>query len=86
MKPWSIILLLIIIADSLFTIYIGTETNPLHLWIMSKFDLSLAQAMILRVFYLLPFVWIINKWYEAKYVVIMYISIYILSFGAQNLL
>ena len=86
MKPWSIILLLIIIADSIFTVYLGTEKNPLHLWIMSTFNLTLAQAMMMRIFYLLPFVWIIDKWYKAKPVVIVYTFVYMLSFGIQNLL
>lgn len=83
MKPWSITLLILIIADSIFTIYLGVEKNPLHLWFMEVFNLSLFQVMILRVFYLLPFVWIIDKWYNPKYVAIAYISLYTVMAGVQ---
>lgn len=83
MKPWSITLLILIIADSVFTVYLGVEKNPWHLWCMRTFDMSLNQVMALRVAYLMPFVWIIDKHFNAKYVVIAYMLIYTIMAGVQ---
>lgn len=75
--PWTIGLLLLVIVDSIVTSYIGTERNPLILWTMEKFNLTLNQAMVVRIFYLIPFIAILNsKPNMNKFVFFLYLSIY----------
>ena len=75
-------LFLLIVADSLFTMYvIGAEANPYILWYMATFNLSLGQAMAMRVAYCLPFVLLIDRFSElSKVVFILYSMIWLSSF------
>lgn len=78
LKPWTVGLLILIIVDSIVTSYIGTETNPLILWTMETFNLTLNQAMVARIFYCLPLVAIINYADFGKLTVICYIGLYLI--------
>jgi hypothetical protein len=75
---WSYVLLVIIIADSLLTYYIGGERNPVILFTMDKLGLSLGWAMIIRVFYCLPLVLIIDRFKHKMsiWALILYLMIY----------
>lgn len=72
------LLLFLVIADSLFTLHIGKEANPLLLFIMKSFDLSLLQMMIARTLILSLLIYFVHlfasKW--IKYVIIAYIALY----------
>lgn len=74
---WTLILILIIIADSFLTIYNGVETTPMILSTMDFFNLSLKTAMYLRLLYIAPFVYIVHKWNYSKITTLAYIGIYI---------
>lgn len=78
MKPWTLILLFLIIIDSIFTIYIGIEGSPFVLGIMNKFDISLNTFMLLRIIYCLPFLYILNRFNRSKFVTISYMSTYMI--------
>ena len=75
---YSYLLLFVIIADSLFTLYVGKESNPLLLAIMKSFDLTLLQMMMIRTVALSILIWLVyilvEKW--IKYVLVAYISLY----------
>lgn len=86
MKPWSIILLILIIADSVFTTYLGTELSILYLWIMKTFNISLKTLMFWRIIYVLPLLWIIDRYYEPKYIFIAYTTIYMIAFISQQII
>jgi hypothetical protein len=58
---WSYLLLTLIVLDSIITHFVGTEQNIIILFAMNKLHLSLGQAMILRVIYCLPFVFILDR-------------------------
>lgn len=80
---WTIILFFLIVIDSMFTIYIGSELNPTILSVMDLFDLNLEKAMILRVYYCLPLLFVlycVNSCYS-KFTFLSYITIYMWSYN-----
>lgn len=85
-NKWTILLLLIVIIDSISTVYIfGMESNPLILWVMKSFDLSLKSAMIWRIVYYLPLLFILDKTKYSKHVFISYLIIYSGALGISLL-
>ncbi len=76
---WSYILLVIVIADSLVTYYIGGERNPLILFVMEKFDLTLGAAMVVRVIYCLPLIIAVDRFEQktSMWALILYLTIYL---------
>jgi hypothetical protein len=74
---WTLILSLIVIADSFLTIYIGVEMNPIILWVMDIFNLSLEKVMYLRLLYIAPFIYIVHRWNYIRCATLAYISVYI---------
>ena len=62
---------------------IATEGNPLILWAMNKFEWSLDTVMIVRIFFYIPFIYILNKWDWSRFAVLCYIALYILLTGIQ---
>lgn len=82
-KPWTWMLLCLILVDSIFTVYIGRESNPLILWTMNKFNISLSVAMIARIFYCFPLLYILNKMDFSRLTFVLYSGIYILCTGVQ---
>lgn len=80
---FALLLALIIVADSYVTMKIGTELNPLILWCMKKFDLTLAQAMFWRAIWCLPLIYIIYKYGKAKLTVGLYLAVYAIFIGVQ---
>jgi hypothetical protein len=83
LKPWTIALLILIIVDALVTIHIGTETNPLITGTMKLLGLSLFQAMIIKIFYSLPFVYILNRTDWSKFTFFAYLGLYGVLVGFQ---
>jgi len=76
-KPWTWALLGLIILDSIFTIWWGYEGNPLIVYTMNKFDISLIWAMVIRVFYCIIPLYIINKYDWSRFTFIFYIILYL---------
>lgn len=83
MKKWTLALLLLIIADSIFTIFIGRENNPLTVWAMNFFNMSLPLVMVVRVLYCLPLLWILNRTEFSRLTFLLYIGIYTIFSGVQ---
>lgn len=83
MKNWTIALLLLIILDSITTIYIGKEFNFVILYIMNVFNMTLKEVMTIRVFYLLPFVYMVHKFGYSKITFILYMVVYFFGVGVQ---
>lgn len=82
-RKWSIALLILIIVDSISTVYFGFEANPLILWFMGLFNITLKTAMIIRPFTLLPFVYIVDKYNWSRFTFLVYIIIYVLVVGCM---
>jgi hypothetical protein len=85
-KPWTIALLALILVDSAYTSYLShmgyaKEGNPLILGIMKTFGWSLDTAMVARIFFCLPFLYVLNKWNWSKFTLIAYVGIYVLLTG-----
>ena len=78
-KFWTIILFALIVVDSIFTVYIGFDRNPYILWQMETFDWSLKQAMVARIFYLIPFLLVLNWKDWGRFTFFAYIGIYAIS-------
>lgn len=74
---WGLILMGIIVADSILTVYIGEELNPIILYFMNIFSIDLFYAMILRTFLLAPVVIFLHIHNKAKITAILYVTIYI---------
>jgi len=85
LKIWTIALMILIIADSIFTVYIGFETNDLILWIMNTLNINLKQAMILRIFALIPLIVIINHWNYSRLTFFSYVCVYVTLAGIQHI-
>jgi hypothetical protein len=86
LKPWTICLLLLAVVDSIFTIFIGGEHSFIILWAMSTFNWTLAQAMVMRLFYLLPLLYFLDKQTDlSKFTFLLYLLIYLGFSGAQFL-
>ena len=84
-KPWTIALFTLMLVDSIATTYIGAESNGMILWVMDKLGLTLKGAMIIRVFYYIPFIMLLNQ-YAYKFVkmtFIAYVSVYFVMGGIQ---
>jgi hypothetical protein len=76
-------LLILILIDAIATTYIGTETNPLILWTMDTFGLTLKQAMYAKIIYSLPFLWILNLTDWSRFTFFAYIGLYMVLVGFQ---
>jgi hypothetical protein len=91
LKPWTITLLVMIIADSIFTSYLvnngcAIEANALINWFMYKTGCNINTAMLVRVLFLLPLVLIVNQLtLYTKYTVIIYALVYCSITGFQVL-
>jgi hypothetical protein len=84
LKPWTIALIILALIDSIVTVYIGDESSVLILWVMTTFDLTLAQAMIARIFYLAPFIYLLDKQTDlSNLMFVLYIAIYLAFVGVQ---
>jgi len=82
-RPWTLALFMLIVLDSIFTMFIGTEYNSSILWFMSTFSVSLNATMLIRIFYILPFLYFLNLYDKCKIAFISYVSVYILFTGVQ---
>lgn len=71
----------VIVADSVFTVFVGGEASPIVLWAMRVFGLDLAMAMAWRLVYCLPLVCIVGWAGRSRQVLVMYLSIYVISAG-----
>lgn len=76
-------LLLLILIDCIVTVRIGEETNPLILWTMDVFELTLRQAMYAKMIYSLPFLLILNATDWSRFTFFAYIGIYFVAVGFQ---
>lgn len=83
---WTIPLILILIADSVLTLVIGAEASSLMLWVMKRFELSLVDAMILRLLYCLPLLYIVNRYKKARLTLTAYCTLYVLAAASTILL
>ena len=75
---WSYVLLLVIIVDSIVTYYTGGERNPLILFAMERFGLTIGPAMAVRVIYCLPLVIAIDRFEQrtSMWALLLYLTIY----------
>lgn len=75
---YSYLMLFVVVLDSIFTIHIGKEANPLLLFIMNIFNLSIVKMMIYRTLGLSCLIWFIYKYSRKcmKYVLFSYIFLY----------
>jgi len=78
---WTLALSAVIVADSVFTVFVGGEASPIVLWAMRVFGLDLAMAMAWRLVYCLPLVCIVGWAGRSRQVLVMYLSIYVISAG-----
>jgi len=77
-RKWTIALFLLIILDSVFTIFIGEESNSFILWCMNYFGWTLNKAMLMRILYCLPLLFLVNiKDKVSMYVFFAYFMVYI---------
>ena len=76
-------LLILILIDCVATTYIGTESNPLILWTMDFFGLTLKQAMYAKMLYSLPFLLILNATDWSRFTFFAYIGLYFVMVGIQ---
>lgn len=83
---WTLALYLLIIADSAFTIFIGEEASRLMLWAMRAFGINLTTAMVLRVFYMVPLLCIVDRYYQPKKVFVAYVVLYLLGAASTIIL
>lgn len=78
---WTMALSAVIVADSVFTVFVGGEASPIVLWAMRVFGLDLAMAMAWRLVYCIPLVCIVGWAGRSRQVLVMYLSIYVISAG-----
>lgn len=78
---WTLALSAVIVADSVFTVFVGGEASPIVLWAMRVFGLDLTMAMVWRLVYCLPLVCIVGWAGRSRQVLAMYLSIYVISAG-----
>ena len=83
-------LLILIIVDSIYTSHIvklgAEEANQLILWAMNTFNWTLDTAMVMRIFFCMPFLYILNRWDWSRFTLFCYLGIYILLTGMQDLI
>lgn len=81
-NKWTIILFLIIVIDSITTFFVFEyESNFSIVWVMELFNLNLAEAMVARVFYCLPLLFLVNlkiKW--SRLTCVLYSSIWTIGY------
>lgn len=74
---YSLGLALLILIDSVVTINIGGEMNPLLLKIMEWFTLTLGEMMFWRTFVIWGLIYFLYKMgVQNKYIIVAYISLY----------
>ena len=74
---YSVALGALILLDSIVTFRIGTEANPILLWIMKLFDLSLGSMMFWRTILIWAAIYFLYRvGYENKYLIMMYATLY----------
>lgn len=76
---WTTALFLLLAADSAITVYIGAEASDLTLWVMGALRIDLATAMVLRLIYALPLLYIVDRHYNPKIVILAYVVLYLLG-------
>jgi hypothetical protein len=83
---WKIALFILITIDSITTaFYFKAESNPMILRIMEIFNFNLVEAMILRIFYCIPLILLLNKKWT-KITFYSYIGVYIYFYYINRLL
>ena len=82
-KPWTWLLFVLIVLDSIYTIFIGHESNPFILWVMNICNMDLEWAMVVRVFYCMIPLYIVNKYDWSRATFFCYITIYAVLSGVQ---
>jgi hypothetical protein len=80
---WTIGLAIVILLDSIVTVKMGSEANPLILWVMKTFDISLSVAMVLRLVWCAPLLYIIDRWEFSKITMLCYLGVYLALVGLQ---
>ena len=74
---YSLVLGALILIDSAVTVKIGREANPLLLWVMNLFDLSLKSMMFWRTIFIWAAIYFLYRvGFNNKYLVIMYTALY----------
>lgn len=81
---WTTALFLLLAADSAITVYIGAEASGLTLWVMGALRIDLATAMVLRLIYALPLLYIVDRYYNPKIVILAYVVLYF--FGSASVI
>jgi hypothetical protein len=74
---YSVALGALILLDSIVTYRIGNEANPILLWIMKAFDLTLGGMMFWRTVLIWGAIYFLYRvGYENKYLIMMYATLY----------
>lgn len=77
MKFWTIALGALIVVDAVVTTHIGLEANPVILWVMSTLNITLKQAMILKVVLAVPCLAILDLTDWSRFTCIVYVLLYV---------
>ena len=77
--------------DSVYTAHIvnagiAKEGNPLIVWTMNAFNWSIDVAMIARIIFCIPFLYILDKWDWSRFTVVCYLCLYVLLTGLQGII
>lgn len=84
---WTLALLILTVFDSVTTLYwFGEEAHPIILWAMTYFDWSLAEAMVYRLIYYMPFFYILDRTNTSKLMFWIYIGIYVINMIVQGVM
>ena len=83
LKPWTIALLALVTLDAIVTTIIGQEENWMILWVMTKANMTLNQAMFLKVLLSLTIILWLDKSDYTKITVFGYVAIYFILVGCQ---
>lgn len=76
---WTALLLLALISDSAFTAFLGGEASPIMLKAMQWLHIDLNAAMVLRLFYCAPLVFIVDRYQKSQLTLVFYCALYVLG-------
>lgn len=76
---YSLLLAFVVLLDSIITVEIGSEKNPLILWVMDFFNLGLNAMMISRTLVLWGLIYFLYRQkIPTKWIITAYIGLYII--------
>lgn len=84
---WTLALIILALCDSATTLWwFGEELHPVILWTISYFDWSLAEAMVYRLIYYIPFFYILDRTNYSKLMFWIYVGMYVINLVIQGVI